>query len=321
MQKEIIGTNIALAAKLLQSGEVVAIPTETVYGLAGNALNPEAVAKIFEVKNRPSFDPLIVHVHHANQWEKYAQQIPDKAQVLFEKIGPAPITYIFKKRSLIPDLVTSGHSTVGLRVPNHHMTLELLRQLDFPLAAPSANPFGYVSPTSASHVANQLGDKIPYILDGGASAIGLESTIIDFSQSTLTVLRLGGMSIEMLEDLLEEKIGQIKLSSSAPHAPGMLVSHYAPKKPFYLKSVEELKLAYPYSKIGALRFSAPDPSIPIEHQLVLSESGNLNEAARQLFAQLRNLEHLPVDIISGELVPQEGLGRAINDRLTRASNR
>jgi L-threonylcarbamoyladenylate synthase len=234
----LIGTDTAKAAALLRSNELVAIPTETVYGLAANALDANAVVKIFEAKNRPAFDPLIVHVAGIAQFHAYAEEIPDQAMFLAEKVCPGPVTFILKKKTIIPDLVTSGHPTVGLRVPNHPLTLQLLHELDFPLAAPSANPFGYTSPTTAQHVQQQLGEKLNYILDGGACTVGLESTIIDFSSAEPKVLRLGGLSLEFIEDSLGQKLA-VQTSSSNPKAPGMLISHYNPGKPVLVGDIKE----------------------------------------------------------------------------------
>ena len=174
----ITGTDIEKAKQFLMNGELVAIPTETVYGLAANALNEEAVIKIFEVKNRPSFNPLIIHCDSWQTAQQYVQQVPEKAHLLAEKFTPGPLTFLLAKRNIIPDLVTAGSEKVAIRIPNHPLALALLQSLDFPLAAPSANPFGYISPTTAAHVFENLNEKIPYILDGGSATIGLESTIM-----------------------------------------------------------------------------------------------------------------------------------------------
>ena len=313
-----IGTDIGKAADLLQADELVAIPTETVYGLAANALNEAAVVKIFEAKNRPAFDPLIVHVASVGQFHTYAEEIPEAALHLAEKICPGPVTFILKKKATIPDLVTSGHPTVGLRVPNHPLTLALLQQLDFPLAAPSANPFGYTSPTTAEHVQAQLGDKLNYILDGGPCAVGLESTIIDFSTTAPKVLRLGGLSVEFLEEQLGQKV-EIQTSSSNPQAPGMLISHYNPGKPVLVGELNERIGQLANGRIGVLAFKNFVPGISKENQRVLSPSGDLAEAARNFFTILREFNNLPVDVVIAEWLPDEGLGRAINDRLKRAA--
>ena len=186
-----IGKDIEKSAALLASGELVAIPTETVYGLAGNALDEKAVVQIFKSKNRPRFDPLIVHVAGIDQVYNYVESIPEELKALAEAFWPGPLTLLLTKKSIIPDLVTSGLGKVGVRVPNHALTLSLLERLDFPLAAPSANPFGYISPTSASHVQDHLGDKLAYILDGGHCEVGLESTIVGMEEGQVIIYRLG----------------------------------------------------------------------------------------------------------------------------------
>lgn len=312
-----MGQDLEKAIAVLKMNKVVAIPTETVYGLAGNALNPDAVTEIFHVKNRPSFDPLIVHVPDVESWSKYAKDIPEKAISLAKKIGPAPVTYILPKRNVIPDLVTSGHPTVGIRIPNHPLALDLLRKIDFPLAAPSANPFGFVSPTTALHVQDQLGEKIEYILDGGPCNVGVESTIIDFSTKTTKVLRLGGFKIEELEELLGEKL-EIQTSSSNPSAPGMLISHYSPGIPLLVGDVDELIQKNKGQKIAVISLSRNPENTPLISYHPLSESESLTEAARNLFTVLRSLRERNFDLIIAEKFPDRELGKAINDRLKRA---
>lgn len=308
------GTDEALAAQHLRSGKLVGIPTETVYGLAANALDPIAVARIFEAKNRPAFDPLIVHVANMAEAQKYCSHMPDLAFQLAEKFSPGPLTYILPKNQLIPDLVSSGHSTVGIRIPNHPLTLALLQQLDFPLAAPSANPFGYVSPTTAQHVLDQLGKAVAYVLDGGPCEVGLESTIIDLSGDQPRVLRLGGLSLEELEATLGQKLA-VQTSSSNPKAPGMLVKHYAPN--VVLRWENDLPEQLPQN-IGCLRFRAPHAAFTTGRQWVLSPNGSLAEAASRLFAVLREIDQVKPDLVLVERFPETGLGRAINDRLKRA---
>lgn len=313
-----IGTSIETAAAHLQAGEVVAIPTETVYGLAGNALSEKALATIFEVKNRPQFDPLIVHIANADQLGLYAADFPEKAQQLAAQFWPGPLTLLLPKKNLIPDLCTSGLPRVALRVPNHPLTLELLQKLPFPLAAPSANPFGYISPTTAQHVADQLGDKIPYILDGGNCSVGLESTIIGFEEEEVVIYRKGGLSVEAIEAVVG-KVRVMQHSSSQPAAPGMLKSHYAPRIPLVLGSLDELvKTAHP-QETGILSFQKKYYQIPDNQQIILSPTGDYAEAAQRLFAALRYLDSLSIRIIFAELLPEKSLGRAINDRLRRAA--
>ena len=311
-----IGRDITVAGDYLKTGNVVGIPTETVYGLAGNALNPDAVLTIFRVKNRPAFDPLIVHTDSLEKAGQYVSAIPDTARQLARACWPGPLTLLLPKHALIPDLVTSGLPTVAIRIPAHPLTLALLQSLDFPLAAPSANPFSYISPTTAQHVADQLGNQVPYILDGGPSRIGLESTIVGFESGMPIVYRLGGMALEQIERLIGPVVVRTH-STSNPQAPGMLSSHYAPRKPLILLSPGITPP--PGNRAGALAFREPFGGIPTEHQRVLSPTGDLAEAARNLFAHLRALDSLDLDVLYAEPLPHASLGRAINDRLLRAS--
>ena len=313
----IISKDISLAKDFLNKGQLVAIPTETVYGLAGNALDEKSVLSIFEVKNRPSFDPLIVHTDSLEKIAKLVDHIPAVAFALAKEFWPGPLTILLPKKPSIPDLVTSGLDTVAVRIPNHPLTLELLSQLDFPLAAPSANPFGYISPTSAQHVDQQLGQKIPYILDGGECGVGIESTIIGFPDDVPTIYRLGGLAIEAIEKVAG-KVALMPHSSSNPQAPGMLKSHYAPKKPFFL-SVRENFPSDTDQSCGYLLFNRYIKEIDKENQRILSPTGDMKEAAHHLFSYLRDLDAQPFTQIWAEYVPDIDLGRAINDRLKRAA--
>jgi len=309
-----IGTDILKAKALLEKGELVAIPTETVYGLAGNALNTSAVTKIFTAKDRPQFDPLIVHVPDLDHAKNYVEDIPDKAIALAKKFWPGPLTLLLNRKPIIPDLVTSGLPTVGIRCPDHALTRGLLKSLSFPLSAPSANPFGYISPTRPEHVNEQLGNKISYILDGGVCTVGIESTIVGFENDQVVILRMGGLSVEAIESVVGKVSVQIH-SSSNPKAPGQLKNHYAPTKKVVLGNLPDL-IKQHGSHAGVLAFQT-DYKQP--HQFVLSPAGKLEEAAQHLFSALRTLDKLPVEIILAELVPEIGLGRAINDRLRRAA--
>lgn len=313
-----IGKNIDLAKKILESGDLVAIPTETVYGLAGNAFDENAITKIFETKNRPFFDPLIVHTYSVSEFKHLAIDIPNLAFKLAEKFCPGPLTFILKKSKKIPLLATAGNETVGVRIPNHSLTLELLQKINFPLAAPSANPFGYVSPTNPFHVENQLGNKLKYILDGGNCKIGIESTIVDLSLEKPIILRLGGLEIEAIEETIKQKI-QVKTSSSNPKAPGMLSVHYAPKKKVILGEIESNLKKFHAKKIAILAFQKTYSSVNKSHQIQLSKNGNLKEAAKNLFSALRKFDEMDIEYILTENLPDEGLGKAINDRLKRAS--
>jgi L-threonylcarbamoyladenylate synthase len=312
-----IGHNIDIAATLLTKGEAIAIPTETVYGLAADALNVSAITKVFRIKRRPSFDPLIVHLSSFDEADKYVVSVPEPLRKLATKFMPGPLTLLLEKKAIIPDIVTAGSNYVAVRVPNHEMTLMLLRKLSFPLAAPSANPFGYISPTTAQHVADQLGNQLCYILDGGPCQIGIESTIVGMTpDGEIHVYRKGGLALEQIQDC----VGSIKVedhSSSNPQAPGMLTSHYAPKKPF--KLVTDLNQIAISDRIGVLSYRRFMPEFPVDRQVVLSPTGRYEEAARNLFAGMRYLDSLDIDLIYAEVLPEMDLGIAINDRLRRAS--
>ena len=315
-----VGTDISKASTYLKQGQLVAIPTETVYGLAGNALDLKAVSSIFETKNRPSFDPLILHVASLEQVNSFVTAFPEKLKRLAEAFWPGPLTVLLPRKASVPDLVTSGLDRVAVRVPNHPLTLALLAQLDFPLAAPSANPFGYISPTQAGHVAAQLGTQIPYILDGGACAVGLESTIVGMEEEQVVIYRLGGLDISEIESIVGPVIVQAH-SSSNPSAPGQLASHYAPRKPFVLGDLTELipQLVQQGKKVGVLSFSTHFPSLSADRQVILSARQDLKEAAQRLFMAMRLLDESDAELIVAEFVPEIGLGRAINDRLKRAA--
>lgn len=315
-----VGTDILQAASFLKEGQLVAIPTETVYGLAGNALDVKAVSSIFETKNRPSFDPLILHVASLEQVNSFVSSFPEKLKRLAEAYWPGPLTVLLPRNASVPDLVTSGLDRVAVRVPNHPLTLELLAQLDFPLAAPSANPFGYISPTQAAHVDAQLGAQIPYILDGGVCAVGLESTIVGMEGEQVVIYRLGGLDLSKIEAVVGAVTVQAH-SSSNPSAPGQLASHYAPRKPFLVGELSELvpKLTQEGKAFGVLSFSTQFPMLPSDRQFVLSPSEDLQEAAQCLFMGMRLLDESDASLILAEFVPEIGLGRAINDRLKRAA--
>lgn len=321
-----IGSVVARAAEYLRRGDAVAIPTETVYGLAANAFDEAAVLKIFTIKERPSFDPLIVHIGRPGDIHRVVKELPPGAEALMEAFWPGPLTLVLPKRPEVPDLVTSGLGTVGVRMPSHPMTLELLRSLEFPLAAPSANPFGYVSPTTAQHVADQLGDRVPYILDGGPCTVGLESTIIGHEpdmpagSGRWVLYRQGGIPQEAIEAVLGASLDDAPPTADplVRPAPGMLESHYAPRKSVYVGDVPALLKRFAGRAVGVISFRTEYPAHRCE---VLSEQGDLAEAARHLFAVLRELDASPCEVILAERFPEAGLGRAINDRLRRAAQR
>ncbi len=314
-----IGTDAGIAAKLLIRGEAVAIPTETVYGLAANALDVKAVTKIFTIKQRPAFDPLIIHLSDLTRAESYVLEIPKAFKKLSEKFTPGPLTFLLRKKNNIPDLVTSGSPYVAVRIPSHPLTQHLLNLLDFPLAAPSANPFGYISPTTAQHVADQLGDKIYYILDGGPAVVGVESTIVGLNaEGQVEVLRKGGLAVERIEEVIGPVIVR-ETSSSNPTAPGMLSSHYAPKVKLVLGDIDDFASNCDPDRTGIISFNRFLKDIPAKHQVILSGTSNFGEAAFNLFAGMRYLDNCDIDIIYAELVPEKDLGIAINDRLRRAA--
>ena len=314
-----IATDVEEAARRLAAGEVVGVPTETVYGLAANAYDPAAVARVFEVKRRPSFDPLIVHVRGRGAAHEVATHMPRAAERLAEAFWPGPLTLVLERSSAVPDLVTSGLSTVAVRCPAHPLVRRLLQRTAFPLAAPSANRFGSVSPTTAQHVVDQLGDEIELVLDGGPCTVGVESTIVGFDGERCLLYRPGGTPLEELVALVGP-IGPVgderRTTQTAPSAPGMLPSHYAPRTPLHLGDLDELLEQHTGRRVGVLAFDRPRAGHACR---VLSSTGDLPEAARRLFAALRELDASGAELLLAEPVPERGLGRAINDRLRRAS--
>lgn len=309
---------IQRAAEIIKRGGIVAFPTETVYGLGANAFNPLAVARIFEAKRRPYFDPLIVHVASHGDPAKLVTEIPFDAQKLMERFWPGPLTVVLLKREEVPDIVTAGLPSVAIRMPKHEMALRLIEEADCPIAAPSANPFGYLSPTTAGHVRDQLGDQIDFILDGGPCEVGVESTIVSFSKAKPRLLRPGGVELEEIESI----IGKVEINSiedDKPSAPGMLPKHYAPRTPIILNWNENNLDIYKNKRLGLLSFRETRNHLKFHHVEVLSKNGDFREAAANLFAAIRRLDRLNLDLILAEAVPEVGLGRAIMDRLRRAS--
>ena len=310
---------IAAAVELLRNGEVVALPTETVYGLAADALNPIAVAKIFEAKSRPHFDPLIIHLPDSDWLEKIAD-VPAKDRRLIsrfaEKFWPGPLTIVLSKCEVVPDLVTAGLDTVAIRISAHPAFSEIVQKFGKPLAAPSANRFGRISPTTAKHVMDELSGRIPLIIDAGSTTHGIESTIVAVRAASIQILRLGPITSEQLSEFGKVEVAQTGAKISAP---GQLPLHYAPKTPLQL--ADDLKSFKAQTKRCALLAWKPvskdDRFVAIRN---LSEKQDLREAAANLFRYLRELDELGVDLIVAEQVPSQGLGAAILDRLTRASH-
>jgi L-threonylcarbamoyladenylate synthase len=314
----IISTDIEKAVQLLTDEQLVAIPTETVYGLAGNIYSEKAIHRIFSTKKRPFFNPLIVHIPDVASLEKIVSHIPEKAKLLAAAFWPGSLTLVLKKNSSVPDIITAGKDTVAVRIPNHPVTLALLAQLPFPLAAPSANPFGSISPTKAIHVEAYFKNDIQMILDGGSCANGIESTIIGFENDTPIIYRLGALPLEEIEAV----VGKVALKNKeeeSPEAPGMLARHYAPKtSTFLVNDVAAEIQKYTNKRIGILVFktSINTPNIT---EIILSKNGSMQEAASNLYAAMHALDAQKLDVIVAEKFPEFGLGKSINDRLQRAT--
>ncbi len=309
---------IASAVSLLKQGECVALPTETVYGLAADALNVEAVAKIFEVKHRPRFDPLIVHVSNQDWLERVARVRDDDRHLTEKLIGrfwPGPFTLILPRRSIVPDIVTGGQETVAVRMSSHETFAEIITALGLPLAAPSANRFGRVSPTTAQHVLDELRSKIPLIVDAGPTALGLESTIVAVRQGKIKILRRGPVTEEQLSVYAKVETD----TSGKIAAPGQLQTHYAPKTPLQLiKRAKDFRPPQ-NQRVGLLAWNPVKTEDQYAEIRQLSRQRHLRDAAANLFRCLRELDALGLDLIVAEQLPEHGLGAAIMDRLRRAA--
>ncbi len=310
--------NIKKAAGLLKKGKLVAFPTETVYGLGANGLNPLAVTKIFEAKNRPSFNPLILHIAGKSDLTKLTSTTDEIIEKLTGKFWPGPLTLVLPKKNIVPDIVTAGNPTVAVRMPGHPVALKLIELSGTPIAAPSANLFGQLSPTTAGHVVKQLGNKVDLILDGGKCKVGVESTIIGFVDGEIVLLRPGGIPVEEIEKIT----GKIKKFSpedtdSNPLSPGRLPFHYSPAIPIRFFD-EKIEKEITGKKVGALLFKKSHTGTNFNKVIYLSENGDLHEAAANLFYALHELETADLDLIYVEPVPEKGLGIAIMDRLKKA---
>ena len=309
-------TSVSEAARLLKEGEVVAIPTETVYGLAGNAFEPKALAKIFAAKERPTFDPLIVHIADIAQLTDIAKDIPDSAYKLAEAYWPGPMTIILPKKDCIPDLCTSALPSVAVRFPSHPIAQAIIKESGLPLAAPSANLFKHVSPTTAKHVAAQLADRIAGIVDGGPCSVGVESSIISLVGEP-TVMRPGAITPEMFKAVLGEV--KIKESTSKPGqpmlAPGQCDTHYRPQVPLYYG---EVTAGYTLPE-HTVRIAFGTQAGPIPATVNLSATGDMVEATSKLYAFMHDLDKSEYDLILVDPIPNTGVGMALNDRLKRAS--
>ena len=310
-------TSVSEAARFLQAGEVVAIPTETVYGLAGNAFDPKALAKIFAAKERPTFDPLIVHIADIAQLTDIAKDIPDSAYRLAEAYWPGPMTIILPKKDCIPDLCTSALPSVAVRFPSHPIAQAIIKESGLPLAAPSANLFKHVSPTTAEHVAAQLADRIAGIVDGGPCSVGVESSIISLTGEKPTVLRPGAITPEMFAKVLGDVA--IKESTSKPGqpmlAPGQCDTHYRPQVPLYYG---EVPAGYTLPE-HTVRIAFGTQAGPIPATVNLSATGDMVEATSKLYAFMHDLDKSEYDLILVDPIPNTGVGMALNDRLKRAS--
>ncbi len=310
-----IGHDIKIAATFLQQDALVAIPTETVYGLSANALSEAAIVKIFEAKNRPRFNPLILHSHSVESLQPYAD-FSTKALAIARDTMPGPLSLLLPKKKLVPDILTAGTDKVVVRIPNHPITLALLQSISFPLAAPSANPFGYISPTTAQHVYQHFEGKLPYILDGGKSQVGVESTIAEVMDDHILIHRYGGMSNEQLRELSGLDI--ILAPAHSTTTSGKLKSHYAPGIPLYIGDIESLYNQFIEKKIAIISFYKDYSYLEGVESFILSYEQNMSIAAAKLFQTLRLIDTNAYDIILAEPFPNMGLGRAINDRLQRA---
>jgi L-threonylcarbamoyladenylate synthase len=314
----LITNDIQKAISTLNEGKVIAIPTETVYGLAANIYDENAVNSIFKIKQRPNNNPLIVHIKSIEQLKEVACEIPPIAVKLAQHFWPGALTLVLKKQKSILDVISSGKETVAVRVPNHLVTLDLLNNLNYPLAAPSANPFGSISPTSSEHVFHYFENKIDVILEGGNCLKGIESTIIGFDNDEAVLYRHGAISIEEIESITG-KLKVVTKDDVAPNAPGMFTRHYAPKtKSFLVEDINKELEVFGSEKIGVLKFQHKIESLQPIVQYILSPKGDFKEASKNLYAYLHEIDSLNLDVLLIEKLPDFGLGKSINDRLNRA---
>jgi L-threonylcarbamoyladenylate synthase len=316
--------NIRRAARDLRAGNLVAMPTETVYGLAGNALDPAVLARIFEVKKRPFFDPLIVHVAERREITPLVREIPAGAEILMDRFWPGPLTLVLPKSERVPGLATAGLDTVAVRIPAHPVAQALLREAGMPLAAPSANPFGALSPTTAAHVTEAFSEGIACVLDGGPCAIGVESTVLGWDGGRPVLMRAGGVPLEVLEEVLGTPIARFtapKSDADAVPSPGALPWHYAPRTPLRLldENGNTARGATARGRAGLLWFG--DAPAPVGYARIenLSTRGSLQEAATNLFAMLHRLDDAGLEELHATGIPEQGLGRAVNERLRKAA--
>lgn len=320
--KMILSTSVQLAKTYLEKGGVIGLPTETVYGLAGNIWDQEAINKIFTIKERPKSHPLIAHVAHWEQVESIATNIPAMAQLLADKFWPGPLTMILSAKPNVPSEATAGLGTIAVRMPEHPLALKLLSALPFPLVAPSANPFGKISPTSAMHVFSYFKGKIPLTLDGGNCKVGLESTIIGFKDDAVVIYRQGIISKDDILEVIPNTAVYYDIDNQSNY-PGSHRAHYAPKTPLIITdSLAETLEKYANSKIGLLALGSDTESTYSNIAAIrnLSKTNDLKEAASNLYAFLHELDSLNLDMIVAELFPASDLGIVLNDKLIRASS-
>lgn len=319
-------SKIEMAAEVIRKGGLVAFPTETVYGLGADALNPKAVKKVFEVKGRPADDPVIVHIADKKELRKLAEEIPEEAERLMERFWPGPLTIIFKKTKRVPKVTTGGLETVAVRMPDNPIALSLIKKSGKPIAAPSANLFGKPSPTSAKHVMKDLGERVDLILDGGSTRIGVESTVIDTTSSPPVLLRPGGVTLEELREVVGEVLLHPAVKGErvgVAKAPGMKYRHYAPKaKLIVVQGEKEMvrrkvkQLAREFKKPG---FITTDPAAGYGGEVVFI-GREPKKIARKLFKVFRELDEKGVDAIFAESISERGLGLAVMNRLRKAAS-
>lgn len=319
-----INSTIQQAIDLLNAGEVVAIPTETVYGLAANGLDEVAVKKIFKIKNRPLKNPLILHFSNDKDLFPFVDlkdnsQLKKDFQILYSAFCPGPLTFLLPKSKLVPSIITADSERVAVRFPLHPIAQQILKGINFPLAAPSANPSGYISPSCAAHVQNQLGDKVKLIVDGGRCEGGIESTIIGWEDDTPIIYRKGLITAEDIEKVLGVKPLYKIQKGNKLDAPGMMTSHYAPStKTSLSENIEADINKFQSKKIGVIKILKDNQNLSVSKVLYLSEKGDLKEIAKNLYALMHEMDEANLDVILIEKAPEIGVGIAINDRLSRA---
>ncbi len=320
---------IAEAASLLLKGGVVALPTETVYGLAADASNTEAVKRIFAIKGRPADHPLILHIADESQLDYWAKSVPEAARLLARQFWPGPLTLILPRSEKVSDLITGGQDTVGLRIPDHPLTLSVLHEMGphAAVAAPSANRYGRISPTTAEHVREELGNNVDLILDGGACNVGLESTIVSFAGDDVCILRPGGIPVSAIENALQRKVSMVDGSSAKVRVSGSTLSHYSPSTPLELLPQEQLWQRAGELKTAGKRFATMEWSKPDEAHSGMPEKDRISMPANAavyghlLYATLRTLDQGGYDYLLAEAPPQTQEWLAVADRLKRASHK